>query len=273
MIQTNKIIDVHFYGFFITFIVLCVTTILVSCATKENTSPFINNTSEASTFFGDSTLTIVSINRPNGYLVKFFQSKDFTLLKLSKGENFNRYLAIHEIPYPVLMDGNLFDLTDGHKPDSIGTYYREINIPVNKELGPGLFFMDVNFDGIEELVIEYDGYNRYYYACFDLVNGKNALGILNPMDYEPYNNIVSWGGSDTEFDYSKKTIHIYEKMGSLSYEETWCEMTKDYEFDKETIKVVRKESVEYYAAGYKIITVYKRIDGELKKVSETKSLI
>ena len=34
----------------------------------------------APTFFGDSTLTIVSSNRPNGYLVKFFQTPELTLL-------------------------------------------------------------------------------------------------------------------------------------------------------------------------------------------------
>lgn len=64
--------------------------------------------------------------------------------------------------------------------------------------------MDVNFDGEAELVVAHQGYNRIYYACFDLVNGNQhepSIGILSPMDEEPYNNIVGGMCGRTEFDY------------------------------------------------------------------------
>ena len=228
----------------------------------------------APTFFGDSTLTIVSSNRPNGYLVKFFQTPELTLLHLSRG-NINRYIALHEIPWytstPTFADLQYLD-----KPLCFGTYIREIEIPVVKELDMGLFFMDVNFDGEEELVIEYNRYNRYYYACFDLVHGSKTItpGIMQPMEEEPFNNIVA--GKDntyTEFDYDNKTIHIYEQMGCCSHVETWCAMIKDGAYNTPKIRIVRKEDVDYTDDGYKLTKIYERVDGELKEVSNTREKI
>lgn len=260
--------------------VLFLITGMVCCAPKEEGGHHmgdgsIDKKTVAIEFFGDTTLTIISANRPNGYLVKIFQTKDLTLFNLSRGDSINQYIALHEIPLSVSM-GELSDLTNRDCPDSIGTYIREINIPVEKELGYGLFFMDVNFDGQEELVIEHSGYNRTYYACFDLVNGSANItpGILQPMNEEPFNNIVS-GGDDiyTEFDYDKKTIHIFEQMGCCSHVETWCEMVRDYELDVPKIQVVRREEVDYTADGHIVTTNYKRVDGELKEVSTTREKI
>lgn len=246
---------------------------LVSCSHSGNntTNETVGRTAVAPEFFGDSTLTIISSNRPNGYLVKIFHTKDLILLNLSRG-NINRYIAIHEIPFSLAM-GTFDDLIYDGIPDSIGAYIREMYIPVVKDSPvSGLCFMDVNFDGEEELLISHRGYNRTYYACFDLVNGDVNVtpGILQPMNDPPYNNIVSGTGmTDTEFDHDKKTIHIFEQMGCCSYVETWCEMVSDHEFDTPRIQVVRKEDVDYTADGYEIKTIYKRIDGELKEVSST----
>lgn len=225
----------------------------------------------APTFFGDSTLTIISSNKPNGYNVKFFQTKYLTLINLTRGDSINQYIALHEIPESVRWE-YLRDLTDGIEPMAIGTYIREIKIPIEKsQLGWGLFFMDVNFDGEEELVIAHPGYNRTYYACFDIVNGEANItpGILHSMDEEPYNNIVTGDGIDTEFDFKNKTIHIFESLGCCSYQETWCEMVSDYEYDEPKIQVVRREYVENMS-DYVIKKIYKRIDGELKEVSSTR---
>ena len=261
----------------VAFVLALIASGFVSCAQKEVARHHIGEGSidknpVATEFFGDTTLTIISANRPNGYLVKIFQTKDLTLFNFSRGDSINQYIALHEIPLSVSM-GELSDLTYGDSPDSIGTYIRKINIPVERELGYGLFFMDVNFDGEEELVIEHPGYNRTYYACFDIVNGAANItpGVLQPMNDAPFNNIVS-GGDDiyTEFDYDKKTIHIFEQMGCCSHVETWCEMVSDYEFDVPKIQVVRREDVDYTADGYVVTTNYRRVDGELKNVSSTR---
>ena len=54
---------------------------------KYTLTPDISNKVKELTFFGDSALTIVSSNRPNGYLVKFFQTEDLTLINLSRGDS------------------------------------------------------------------------------------------------------------------------------------------------------------------------------------------
>lgn len=259
--------------------VLFLITGMVCCVPKKESVHHMGEDSiykraVATDFFGDTTLTIISANRPNGYLVKIFQTKDLTLFNLSRGDSINQYIALHEIPLSVSM-GEFPDLTYRNRPYKTGTYIRKIDIPVKKKLSSGLFFMDVNFDGEEELVIEYEGYNRSYYACFDIVNGSADIspGILHPMNDEPFNNIVS--GADaiyTEFDYDKKTIHIFEQMGCCSHVEIWCEMVKDYEFDSPKIQVVRREDVGY-TDGLVVTTSYKRVDGELKKVSTTREKI
>lgn len=243
-----------------------------SISNDDKTINTSNKNSAVPEFFGDSTLTIVSSNRPNGYLVKIFQTNDLTLLNLSRGDSINQYVAIHEIPKSVSKE-SFSNLTDGDEPKSTGVYVREINIPIETHLCHGLFFMDVNFDGEEELVIEYRGYNRFYYACYDVVNGVANVtpGILHPMNEPPYNNIVSessdiYGSIVTEFDYDKKTIHIFEQMGAGSHVETWCEMVRDNEYDKPKIQIVRQEDV-YFTVDTIFKTTYVRIDGELKKVS------
>lgn len=233
------------------------------------------NLVQETSFFGDSTLTIISSNKSNGYQVKIFQSKDLILLNLTRGDSINQYVPLDMIPESLVYDSDIRDLIwDGVSVgDSIGTYVRDINIPVEKEkLGRGLFFMDVNFDGEEELLVECLGYNRIYFACFDIVNGISNVtpGILHAIDDEPYNNIVSTnypteivGEIDTYFDYDNKTIHIFEQMGCCAHVETWCELVADYEWEKPSIKVVRREEIDYTADGRQLTKIYRRVDGKL----------
>lgn len=249
---------------------------IFSC--KENRlansdSDFVQETS----FFGDSTLTIVSSNKSNGYTIKIFQSKDLTLMNLSGGDSINQYVPLYRIPTSLIYDSDIKDLIrDDSVGNKIGTYVREINIPVErKKLGRGVFFMDVNFDGEEELLIECSGHNRTYFDCFDIVNGipSVAPGILRPMDEEPYNNIVSSNNSmdtvsiHTKFDFKEKTIHIKEYMGCCSYYETWCKLIADDEWDFPSVKVVRKEYVERDSDGNGNVIekkkIYVRENGEL----------
>lgn len=238
---------------------------------SEMRTETISTEPEAPSFFGDSVLTIISSNKPNGYSVKFFQTKDLTLINLSRGDSINQYIALHEIPQAVWWN-SFSDLTFGDKPLVTGTYIREIDIPVEDYLSRGLFFMDVNFDGEEELVIEHPGYNRSYYACFDVAHGVPNVtpGILQAMDEEPYNLFVCGDeDTDTEFDAKKKTIHITEKTSYCSSVEIWCEMVRVLGYKKPKLRVVRQEERYYSSEGHVLKTVYKRIDGELKEVSKT----
>lgn len=261
---------------YIYFIFLSIAFVL--CNTSCQKSPYSNFSDNSfiqeTSFFGDSTLTIISSNRTKGYQVKIFKSKDLTLLNLTRGDSINQYVPLHWLPQSLTADSDIEDLVDGfYADDSVGTYVREINIPIEKEkLGRGLFFMDVNFDGEEELLVEHPGYNRIYFACFDIVNGIANItpGILHAMDDEPYNNIVSTNYSpemvgiiDTSFDYTKKTIHIIEQLLGPNYVETWYKLIAEDEWEKPSVKIIRREEVDYPVNGRKRIKVYERENGEL----------
>lgn len=131
------------------FILLCVVMAFcnTSCHKSPDFKPFDNASTQETDFFGDSTLTIISSNRPNGYLVKIFMSYDLVMLNLSRGDSINQYIPIHAFPHYNVrtLDG------DEILEDSVGTFVREIKIPVDSAIDCGidsyLTFMDVNFDG------------------------------------------------------------------------------------------------------------------------------
>lgn len=141
--------------------------------------------------------------------------------------------------------------------------------------------MDVNFDGEEELIVEHEGYNRHYYACFDIVNGKTngTPGILPAMDEPPFDNIVTATGTaaiNTEFDFKEKTIHIYEQMGCSTYIETWCKLMSDNKWEKPSVKIIRIEHNECTIEdGHWVKKIYERENEELvlKKTEPTENPI
>ena len=116
--------------------------------------------------------------------------------------------------------------------------------------------------------------NRYYYACFDLVNGNfngACPGILEANNEPPYNNIVSGLGkvqpAYTVFDRKKKEVYIYETMGCCSYYKTWAKYFEGDNFGNEAkIKVVKQEEHEWWADGKEHIATYKLVNDSLKLV-------
>jgi len=81
------------------------------------------------------------------------------------------------------------------------------------------FFMDLDFDGIEELVIAHKSMAVRYHDGYDvyrIVDGKPV-----PISYPPYNNDKEeWGFGMTdypEFDFKKKTISCPYPEGELHY--------------------------------------------------------
>lgn len=103
------------------------------------------------------------------------------------------------------------------------------------------FFMDLDFDGIEELVIVHysmavrygDGYNVYR-----IVEGRPVL-----INYPPYNdNKVDWGFGMTsypEFDFKKKTISCPYPEGELHH--TGCKIYGVSKKQKDTVIVNGKK--------------------------------
>lgn len=249
---------------------LLINLMLIGC-TYEESKNFFDTAECEKTFFGDSTAVFILNEPQNGYNISLIRNKQLTLMHFERGDSISRYCAIHELPFELWR----------YEEDSIGVFNVEVEFPVicldtlgGSRNTPTMFFMDVNFDGEEEFVILHNGYNRYYYACFDLVNGNwngSCPGILEPMNEPPFNNIVSGivvQPSYTVFDRKKKEIYIYETMGCCSLSKTWAKFVKDeFGFDK-GIKVVRKEDREWWADGTEHTKIYKLQNDSLKLVEE-----
>ena len=122
---------------------------------------------------------------------------------------------------------------------------------------------------------DYSGYNREYYACFDLVKGNqngSCPGLLESNNEPPYNNLVGggYGHNYTAFDYKNKEIHIYESLGCCAHQETWAKYQNGDEFGfGEGVKVEKSVHYEFSRGedGKEIITTYKMIDDTLKVVN------
>lgn len=249
--------------------IVTISLILLGVLGCERRHDAVSQHVENTNFFGDSVVTVLSSNQPHGYSISILRNKELCLWHFQRGDSISRYLAINCVPDDMATSIQ----------DSIGTFTRSFDIPTRDKLPKDLnfhqvFFMDVNFDGETDLVVPYVGYNRTHYVCFDIVHGDDnvTFGILQPMNEPPYDNIVSGGkyiDVHTEFDYDKKTIHIFEQIGCCSSVESWCEMVRDFEYDTSKVRIVRKEKVEYIN-GYEYRTNYKRIDGDLKEISSTR---
>ena len=226
------------------------------------------------TFWGDSATVFVSKKLSNGYNVTLIRNKDLCLIHFVRGDSINRYCALHELPDDI----HYFEYED----DSIGVYSVNVDFPVYRgdSLGgseelPNMFFMDVNFDGEEEFVVQHDGYNRNYYACFDLVNGNqhnSCPGLLECLSEEPYNNLVAFGPDNpchTVFNRKKKEIYVYETMGCCSYFETWAKYFEGDIYGNEAqVKVTKREEHSWGTDGTEYVDTYMLENDTLKLVSQ-----
>ena len=82
------------------------------------------------------------------------------------------------------------------------------------------FFMDLDFDGVEELVIVHHSMAVRYHDGYDVYRIVEGCPMF--IDYPPYNdNKDGWGFGLTdypEFDYKKKTISCPYPEGELNWE-------------------------------------------------------
>lgn len=243
--------------FLISLILLCA----FGCSRKQDRV----SQNENASFFGDSVLTILSSDRPNEYSISILKNKDLCLWRFQRGDSIDRYLALDRLPYKL----------EAKFCDSIGVVSWEFDIQTTDSLNGDCFFMDVNFDGEAEFVMAQEGFNRTYYNCFDLVNGKGydpSTGLLWPMDESPYNNIVGGMCGETTFDYKNQTIYIFENMGWRDYTETWARpMESEYEA-KLKVRIFKKTETVFDNEGFEYATEYGLVNDTLKEVSHRKRL-
>ena len=222
-------------------------------------------------FWGDSSCVCIAKELQNGYQFSLMYNKDLCIFHFERGDTINQYCAIHELPFECW-----------RYEDSTGVFVVDIQFPVLHldsidGFGPDMFFMDVNFDGEEEFIVRHEGYNRSYYACFDIVNGNpesRCPGLLEYLNEAPYNNIVASGMpssySYTAFDYKKKEIYIREGMGAPGYQETWAKYEEhDIWTGNGGVKVYKRKDHNFNGEG-EIVETYLMKDDTLRLVeSET----
>lgn len=79
------------------------------------------------------------------------------------------------------------------------------------------FFMDLDFDGIEELVIVHRSMAERYHDGYDVYRMVGGEPVL--IDYPPYNTNEEFGMTDyPTFDYQLKTIDCPYPEGELSWD-------------------------------------------------------
>lgn len=231
----------------------------------EHDSPE-KNTNDA--FWGDSTLTITAKNLVNGYKFSMFHTQDNqTFFRFQKDNSIDRIFAVHTIPVGLM-----------EFVGKVGSYVADIDFPVVKNDTLGIdgfdmFFQDVNFDGKEDFIIQHEGYNRYYYAVFDIENGNSngsSPGLLEAVNTLPYNNLVSGTGAEgfTVLDYKNKKIYIEEQIGCCTMYTTLAKYVEG-EFGKSVVKVI-EETRTGNNMGREVKEIYRLVNDTLKLV-ETKT--
>lgn len=249
-----------------------VAVVMTACVQGEKVPMQKGILTSESSFFGDSTAVLIANTLQNGYKISIIHNKQLDLVHFERGDSISRYCAIHKLP---------FDLVQ-YEEDSIGIFQVDLDFPILKldtlggsKYAPDMFFMDVNFDGEEDFVVSHEGYNRTYYACFDLVNGNRAAscpGLLESNNEPPYNNIVSGiyeQTSYTVFDRQKKEIYIYETMGCCSRNETWAKLFAGDNYGNEAkVKVTKEVHHDWWGDGKEHVEIYKLINDSLKMVEK-----
>lgn len=252
-------------------------------ASKSNDERQIDITleRESTNFWGHGTRTFISNNLPNGYKVSVFYKEEDNLCiwHFQRGDSIDRYIAGHRLPLSLSFKCNaaLYDENlDKHYEPLDTTLTLTIDIPIVKQLDMDaadgdICFMDVDFDGQEEFIIAHLGYNRTYYACFDLVNGDDSNsvypGFLTSMDGEVYDNLVGGLCGKTEFDHKKKIIHVTEQIGCCEKVEVWAKPIKDVVDNSIEIRIFKKVENEYWMNGEDHIITYQLVNDSLKQVS------
>ena len=106
-------------------------------------------------------------------------------------------------------------------------------------------FRDVNFDGINELVIrEERGGQRFYdsFSVYLIQEGEDYFNLLDLSKIKPYKNF----DETTEFDWENQTVYMYYSGGACSssyelYERVFNDNPlKNYEF-----RLIKSEDYDY----------------------------
>lgn len=250
-------------------IAVILTTICIGC---KETNRIASLPQTDISFWGDSTTVLISDKLHNGYKISIFKNKGLYFFHFERGDSINWYCEMDRLP----------DELKQYERDSVGVFEVDMDFPIlrvdslyDSSSIPDMFFMDVNFDGEEEFIVEIYCHSMMGYTCFDLINryrDGSRPALLEPMQDEPFDQIVStiddaMAHCYTVFDREKKEIFIHQTSGCCKSTDTWAKciegvnfkVTKcvehsyesdkmrivTYELQNDTLKVVSDENVDY----------------------------
>jgi len=178
------------------------------------------------------------------YIVDVEWFPDWGLAPLLTGPaNINFKLVDRNVKFTIKAD--LFNI--GHRMFSFPKYRIDANTIANKDIIKMKFgdianapfaFGDMNFDGINELVIAdrnggQRGYDAYSVYLIQEIEGTSYFNIVDLTDVLPYSNI----DESTEFDSDTKTMELYYSRGACSssyekYQRAFSDYPlRDYKFE------------------------------------------
>ena len=139
------------------------------------------------------------------------------------------------------LDGTNYELMNKYKGKTVEADYQE-----NREDGEVMsdntpfFFRDLDFDGVEELVIVHYAVAVRNHSGYDVYRMVDGVPML--IDYPPYKTNDDFGMTDyPEFDYQQKTISCPYPEGELKYKGY-----KRYGISKQEKDTVVVNGREYY---------------------------
>lgn len=190
----------------------------------------VADSAEMIEYFRHDSFTIIYRQPVNGYKVKAVtklsvSDVDIISADLTFSKNGNSF-TLHSQCYgdTLFSKGRLdFDNPDifmKYRNMTIDADYHMYNVEDHMmPMYTPFFFMDLDFDGVEELVIVHHSMAVRYHDGYDvyrIVEGKPI-----PIDYPPYSdNFKEWGFGMTdypEFDFKNKTISCPYPEGALTW--------------------------------------------------------
>ena len=187
------------------------------------------------------------------YIVDVEWFPDSWLAPLLTGPaNINFKLVDSNVKFTIKAD--LFNI--GHRMFSFPKYRIDANTIANKDIIKMKFgdianapfaFGDMNFDGINELVIAdrnggQRGYDAYSVYLIQEIEGTSYFNIVDLTDEMPYKYI----DETTEFDSDTKTMELYYSRGacSSSYEK-YQRIFSDYPLRDYKFELIKKIDYDY----------------------------
>jgi hypothetical protein len=187
------------------------------------------------------------------YIVDVEWFPDSWLAPLLTGPaNINFKLVDRDVKFTIKAD--LFNI--GHRMFSFPKYRIDAQTIVNKDIIKMKFgdianapfaFGDMNFDGINELVIAdrtggQRGYDAYSVYLIQEIEGTSYFNILDLTDELPYSNI----DESTEFDWDNKTMELYYSRGACSSSsEKYQRVFSDYPLRDYKFELIKKVDYDY----------------------------